>query len=208
MIQGTGEAVTDCVVPVFSHSVWFAGSRRVTVLPDALGWHRLRPRRGWGLPDHLLRWAPQRLRVLRCAGGRQPGPGPPGERRADLRPGPEGPHRPPAEVPATGTSPGSSQPRRSGGTIAQIRGSGVTAFPALPGGLSPEQRERILEAVVAGITREKHLNPERRHRTYPRVVKRSRHSSYRVERPGDRGTRHPGPATISMVNPRQLTLAA
>ena len=61
---------------------------------------------------------------------------------------------------------------------------------------------------MADITRKKHLNPRRRHRTYPRVVKRARHNSYRVKRPGDHGTRHPGPATISLVNLRQLILAA
>ena len=65
----------------------------------------------------------------------------------------------------------------------------------------PDQRERILEAVMVGITRKKHLNPERRHRTYPKVVKRARHNSYRVKRPADHGTRHPGPATISLGQP-------
>jgi hypothetical protein len=61
---------------------------------------------------------------------------------------------------------------------------------------------------MADITRARHLNPGRRHRTYPRVVKRARHNSYRVKRPGDRGTRHTGPATISLVNLRQVTRAA
>jgi hypothetical protein len=61
---------------------------------------------------------------------------------------------------------------------------------------------------MADITRKKHLNPRRRNRTYPRVVKRARHNSYRVKRPDDHGTRHPGPATISLVNLRQLTPAA
>lgn len=61
---------------------------------------------------------------------------------------------------------------------------------------------------MADITRKKNLNPKRRHRTYPRVVKRARHNSYRVKRPGDNGTRHPGPATISLVNLRQPILAA
>jgi hypothetical protein len=61
---------------------------------------------------------------------------------------------------------------------------------------------------MAGITKKKNLNPKRRDRTYPRVVKRARHNSYRVKRPGDHGTRHRGPATISLVNLRQLTLAA
>ena len=45
----------------------------------------------------------------------------------------------------------------------------------------------------------KNLNPCRR-RTYPRVVKRARHNSHRVKRPGDTGVRHDGPATIRLVN--------
>jgi hypothetical protein len=61
---------------------------------------------------------------------------------------------------------------------------------------------------MADITRKKHLNPRLRHRTYPRVIKRARHNSYRVKRPGDHGIRHSGPATISLVNHRHLTLAA
>jgi len=61
---------------------------------------------------------------------------------------------------------------------------------------------------MADITRNKHLNPGRRHRTYPRVVKRARHNSYRVKRPGDHGTRHSGPATIKLVNLHPLKLAA
>ena len=61
---------------------------------------------------------------------------------------------------------------------------------------------------MADITRKKHLNPKRRDRTYPRVVKRARHNSYRVKRPGDHGTRHVGPATIRLVNHHHLTLAA
>jgi hypothetical protein len=63
-------------------------------------------------------------------------------------------------------------------------------------------------AVMADITREKHLNPRRRHRTYPRAIKRARHNSYRIKRPGDHGTRHTGPATINLVNLHLLTLAA
>jgi hypothetical protein len=61
---------------------------------------------------------------------------------------------------------------------------------------------------MADITRKKHLNPERRHRTYPRVIKRARRNSYRVKRPGDHGTRHTGPATIKLVNLRLHQLAA
>jgi len=74
--------------------------------------------------------------------------------------------------------------------------------PILAAGLiaAPEHQECILAAVMADITREKHLNPRRRHRTCPRVVKRARHNSCRVKRPGDHGTRHSGPATIKLVN--------
>jgi hypothetical protein len=61
---------------------------------------------------------------------------------------------------------------------------------------------------MTGITRKKNLNPRRRNRTYPRVVKRARHNSYRVKRPADRGTRHSGPATIKLVNLRPHVLAA
>ena len=61
---------------------------------------------------------------------------------------------------------------------------------------------------MADITRKKHLNPKRRYRTYPRVIKRARHNSYRVKRPGDHGTRHSGPATIKLVNLHPLILAA
>ncbi|ETA00131.1 hypothetical protein ThrDRAFT_04086 [Frankia casuarinae] len=34
------------------------------------------------------------------------------------------------------------------------------------------------------------LNPVRRHRTYPRAIRRGRHSAYRVKRPTDTGIRH------------------
>ena len=85
--------------------------------------------------------------------------------------------------------------------IVRRRAADPAAFP-------PEHRERILARVMADITRKKDLNPKRRHRTYPRVVKRARHNSYRVKRPGDHGIRHSGPATISLVNHRQLTPAA
>jgi hypothetical protein len=71
-----------------------------------------------------------------------------------------------------------------------------------------DQQQRALAAVMADITKKEHLNPKRRHRTYPRVVKRARHNSYQVKRPGDHGTHHTGPATISLVNHRLLTLAA
>jgi hypothetical protein len=57
---------------------------------------------------------------------------------------------------------------------------------------------------MADITRKKALNP-RRHRSYPRVVKRGRHNAYRVKKPGDTGTRHHGPPTIRLANPVQAS---
>ena len=53
---------------------------------------------------------------------------------------------------------------------------------------------------MADITSPRNLNPPRRHRSYPRVVRRARHNSYRVKRPGDTGIRYDGPPTISLVN--------
>ena len=60
---------------------------------------------------------------------------------------------------------------------------------------------------MAEITTKKSLNPPRRDPT-SRVVKRARHNSYRVKRPGDHGTRHDGPAAIKLVNLRPLSLVA
>jgi len=61
---------------------------------------------------------------------------------------------------------------------------------------------------MADITTKKHLNPERRHRACPRVVKRARHNSYRVKKPGESGTRHNGPPTIRLVNLPESSIAA
>jgi hypothetical protein len=55
---------------------------------------------------------------------------------------------------------------------------------------------------MADISSPRNLNPDRRHRSYPRVVRRARHNSYRVKRPGDTGTRYPRPPTIRLVNLR------
>jgi hypothetical protein len=60
---------------------------------------------------------------------------------------------------------------------------------------------------MADITRRKNLN-RRRHRTCPRVVKRARHNSYRVKKPGDRSTRHDGPPTIRITSPAKTQVAA
>ena len=63
---------------------------------------------------------------------------------------------------------------------------------------------------MATITDPRKLNTKRE-RSYPRVVKRARHNSYRVKKPGQRGTRHDAPATIRLVNPvlaRENTIIA
>jgi hypothetical protein len=52
---------------------------------------------------------------------------------------------------------------------------------------------------MADITTRRNLNPRRRHRCYPRVLKRHRHSRYRLKQPTDTGTRYPGPATIKIT---------
>ena len=52
---------------------------------------------------------------------------------------------------------------------------------------------------MADIARRRDLNPERRHRSYPRVVKRPRHNAYRVKRASDTGTRHTSPPTIKLT---------
>jgi len=74
--------------------------------------------------------------------------------------------------------------------------------------LSPGQAQTVLARVMTSITREKHLNPPRRDRSYPRVVKRGRHNSYRIKQPSDHGTRHDGPATIAITPQPGKTQAA
>ena len=64
----------------------------------------------------------------------------------------------------------------------------------------PDQQQRVLDRVMADITDPRKLNTKRE-RSYPRVVKRARHNSYRVKKPGQHGTRHDRPATIKLVNP-------
>ena len=55
--------------------------------------------------------------------------------------------------------------------------------------------------VLAEITAK--INPVRRERSYPRAVKRTRHNSYRVKKPGEPASiRHRSPATINI---HQLT---
>jgi hypothetical protein len=91
----------------------------------------------------------------------------------------------------------------------QVQAPSGSSAAGAPTRLFPlEQRQRAAAEVKADITRAKNLNPPRRYRTYPRVIKRARHNSYRVKRPGDHGTRHYGPATIKLVNLRPLPLAS
>ena len=61
---------------------------------------------------------------------------------------------------------------------------------------------------MADIASKRNLNPRRRHRTYPRVVERARHNSYRVKKPADKRTRHDQPPTITLVNLQQIGTAA
>jgi hypothetical protein len=53
---------------------------------------------------------------------------------------------------------------------------------------------------MTDITSLRNLNPARRYRSCPRVVRRARHNSYPVRKPRDTGTRHHGPPTIRLVN--------
>jgi hypothetical protein len=61
---------------------------------------------------------------------------------------------------------------------------------------------------MTDITAPRHLNPQRRHRTYPRAVKRQRHNAYRIKKPGDTGTCHHGPPTIQLLAPTTRNTAA
>jgi hypothetical protein len=73
------------------------------------------------------------------------------------------------------------------------RAMGPAAFP-------PERQDGIRAAIMASISATRHLNPPRRHRTYPRAIKRARHNSYRVKRAGDQGIRHTEPPAIKLAN--------
>ncbi|MGH3708936.1 MAG: hypothetical protein ACRDRQ_12735 [Pseudonocardiaceae bacterium] len=68
----------------------------------------------------------------------------------------------------------------------------TAAFP-------PERREHTIAQVMADITTRRNLNPKRRHRSYPRVVKRARHNHYPIKTPTNHGTRHNGPPTIRIA---------
>jgi hypothetical protein len=65
-----------------------------------------------------------------------------------------------------------------------------------PAAFSPDHLTTITAGVFAEILQR--LNPLRRDRTCPRAVKRARHNSYRVKRPGDVSTTHASPPTIKL----------
>lgn len=52
---------------------------------------------------------------------------------------------------------------------------------------------------MSDIISPRNLNPRRRHRTYPRVVKRARRNSYRVKTVTDIGIHHTSPPTIKIA---------
>ncbi|QIZ39418.1 hypothetical protein FDZ84_37245 [Saccharopolyspora sp. ASAGF58] len=57
-----------------------------------------------------------------------------------------------------------------------------------------------MAAITSDITAARNLNPRRRHRSYPRVIKRGRHNAYRVKKPTDTGTRHDSPPSIQLTH--------
>jgi hypothetical protein len=59
----------------------------------------------------------------------------------------------------------------------------------------PERRAKAIKITIGELLEK--LNA-RRHRTYPRVVKRARHNPYRVKRATDTGTKHDGPPTVQL----------
>jgi hypothetical protein len=63
----------------------------------------------------------------------------------------------------------------------------------------PFPPDRLHPATAAAFTEIlERLNPPRRMRTCPRVIKRARHNSYRVKRPGDISITHTSPPTIKL----------
>jgi hypothetical protein len=60
----------------------------------------------------------------------------------------------------------------------------------------PDHLPAITAAAFAEIL--ERLNPQRRMRTCPRVIKRARHNTYRVKRPSDVSVTHTSPPTIKL----------
>jgi hypothetical protein len=70
-------------------------------------------------------------------------------------------------------------------------------------GFSPQRLATALNETTNEIT--ERPNPARRHRTYPRVVKRYRTHSHRTKRTTDHGQLHNGPAKIHIFKVPCLT---
>ncbi len=70
----------------------------------------------------------------------------------------------------------------------------------------PDQRQRLLGRVMAGIADPRKLN-EKRERSYPRVVKRARHNSYRQEAPSTATPRCPRDHQTRQLCPNQTPTA-
>ncbi|MFI6888830.1 IS4 family transposase [Streptosporangium canum] len=85
-------------------------------------------------------------------------------------------------------------------TLRIVRRS-VTDRAAFP----PEPKNDLWTRTVHRVGRPRNRNPERRHRTYPRSVKRTRRSSYRERRPSDKGIRHAGPPTVQLLSTTRAT---
>jgi hypothetical protein len=64
----------------------------------------------------------------------------------------------------------------------------------------PEGLAALLERFNTEITAKRELHRARRHRSYPRVVKRARHNQYAVKKATDVGVRHAGPPTLRIAN--------
>jgi hypothetical protein len=64
----------------------------------------------------------------------------------------------------------------------------------------PEGLAALLGRFNTEITAKRELHRTRRHRSYPRVVKRARHNQYAVKKPTDIGMRHAGPPTLRIAN--------
>ncbi|MET8276531.1 hypothetical protein [Streptomyces sp. NPDC005096] len=82
-------------------------------------------------------------------------------------------------------------------TVNIVRRTATEAFP-------PEQWDTARAEILTALAARRDRNPERRHRSYPRVIKRARHNSYRVKRATDAGSRHAGPPTIKFIHCNQL----
>lgn len=60
--------------------------------------------------------------------------------------------------------------------------------------------ERWDAATAEILAARRNCNPKRGQRSYPRVVKRARHNSYRVKRATDAGARHAGPPIVKFAS--------